>query len=478
MITPVILSGGTGSRLWPLSRTDSPKQFLKLHGEHPMIVETALRTQGPLFLPPIIVAGEAHRFHVAACMQDADVELSAIILEPAARSTAPAIALAAHFALQSNKDAIILCCPADHVIENEPDFIDFIELALPAAKKGHLVTFGINPTSPETGFGYIRKGQKAVSTGVFTVDEFFEKPELSKATSFLEAGDYLWNSGIFLMRADAYLEELKKFQPDIFLASAKSIDSARPDMDFIRPDDVEFCQSPNLSIDYAVMEKTSKAAIVPVSLNWSDIGSWDALYSLGTADMNGVVKTGDVLTQDVKNSYIHAGSRLVACIGVEDIAIIETADAVLIAARDQTQNVRHLFDQLKTEGRREAVHHSYVERPWGSFETLALGDRFQVKRIIVKPGGILSLQKHHHRAEHWVVVEGTARVTVGEKVCLLSENQSTYIPLGEIHRLENPGKVAAVMIEVQTGAYLGEDDIVRLEDLYNREAIPASAKTS
>jgi mannose-1-phosphate guanylyltransferase/mannose-6-phosphate isomerase len=486
MITPVILSGGTGSRLWPLSRSDSPKQFLALHGDEPMIVETVRRTCGPDFAPAIVVAGEAHRFHVAACMAGAGLELAALILEPAARSTAPAIALAALQAIENRQNAedasLILCCPADHVIGDVPAFLQAIKAARAAAENGSIVTFGITPSRPETGFGYIRKGAvinaDATADPVYRVDSFVEKPDKAKADTMLADGLHLWNAGIFLMRADVYLTELEAHAPAIASAARNAMAKSVNDLDFIRPDIQSFENCPSLSIDYAVMEKTSLAAVIPVDPQWSDIGSWDALFATGNPDEHGVVSRGDVITHGVTNAYLRGSNRMIACVGVSNIAVVDTPDAVLVVGRDQAQDVKHIFDRLKSEGRRETVHHTHVDRPWGSFDTLALGDRFQVKRIVVKPGGILSLQKHHHRAEHWVVVAGTARVTVGESVSLLSENQSTYIALGEVHRLENPGKVPAVLIEVQTGSYLGEDDIIRLEDLYNREAVPKDAKTA
>lgn len=470
MIYPVLLSGGTGSRLWPLSRSDSPKQFLSLAADQPMIVETALRVSGQEFANPLIVAGEGHRFHAAACMADAGIKLEALILEPAGRSTAPAIALAAHYLVEKDPDAVLLCCPADHVIANPSALIDVVTIALPAAQNGALVIFGIEPDRPDTGFGYIRQGQPYGdgSKELFAVNEFIEKPDMKHAEEMLAVGGYFWNAGIFLMRADSYLEELNRLQPKIFNATEKAMQNAVPDLDFIRPNVGAFTACPSLSIDYAVMELTNKAVVAPAKLQWSDIGSWNALYENGAPDKDGVVMVGDVVTHQVTNTYIRSEGRLVACVGVSDLAIVETADAVLVARRDKAQEVKQIYEQLAAENRREAMHHTLVDRPWGSFETLALGPRFQVKRIIVKPGGVLSLQKHHHRAEHWIVVEGTATVTIGEEVRLITENQSTYIPLGEVHRLENPGKFPLVLIEVQTGSYLGEDDIIRLEDVYKR----------
>ncbi len=473
MIYPVLLSGGTGSRLWPLSRTDNPKQFLSLTGKKPMIVDTALRVSGPGFAKPVIVAGEGHRFHAAACMADAGIELEALILEPMGKSTAPAIALAAHYLVAKDPEAVVLCCPADHVITNPDLFHQSVRQAQSAAIAGALVTFGITPGGPKTGFGYIRQGAR-INNGtddIYQVDGFVEKPDRTTAKEMLEQGGHLWNAGIFLMRASSYLAELKRLQPEIFETTRDAMQNSQPDLDFIRPDASVFETCPSLSIDYAVMEHTNLAVVAPVELSWSDIGSWDALYENGVADNNGVVAHGDVMAGDATDSYIRAESRLVACIGISNLAVIETADAVLVASRSRAGEAKDIFNRLSAENRREAAHHIHVDRPWGSFETLALGSRFQVKRIIVKPGAVLSLQKHHHRAEHWVVVEGTANVTIGNDVTLVSENQSTYIPLGEIHRLENPGKFPLVLIEVQTGSYLGEDDIVRLEDVYKR--IPA-----
>ncbi len=465
MLTPVILSGGSGTRLWPLSRELYPKQLLPLVGEHTMLQETVLRLAGLDAAPPIVVCNEAHRFLVAEQLRQLQSKPQAIILEPAGRNTAPAIALAA---LQAAPEALLLVLPADHVIRDVPAFQAAVRSAMPPAQAGKLVTFGIVPTAPETGYGYIKQAA-ATGQGAFPIERFIEKPDAARAAAFLAEGGYYWNSGMFLFRADRYLEELAKHAPDIAHAARASLAAAKPDLDFVRVDKVAFEASRADSIDYAVMEKTRDAVVVPLAAGWSDVGSWSALHQALPADSDGNVARGDVITEDSSGCYFYAESRLVSAVGLKDHVVIETKDAVLVAPRDRVQDVKQLVARLKKEGRYEHSLHREVYRPWGSYDSIDNGARFQVKRLTIKPGAQLSLQLHHHRAEHWIVVSGTARITLGEKVFLLQENQSTYIPIGEKHRIENPGMVPLHIIEVQSGSYLGEDDIVRFEDRYGRE---------
>jgi mannose-1-phosphate guanylyltransferase/mannose-6-phosphate isomerase len=470
-IHPVILCGGSGTRLWPMSRGGYPKQYLALTGEHTLVQQTALRLKDIANVTaPIVVTNNEQRFLVAEQLRSIDVKSSAIVLEPASRNTAPAIAAAALLALRESPEALLLVLPSDHVIAGEAAFVKAAADAAHIAQDGYLVTFGITPTEPHTGYGYIRSGQKLVDdTQTFAVDAFVEKPDAAKAEGFLAEGGYFWNSGMFMLKASTYMEELRRFEPEIARQAEVSLEAAQRDNDFTRLEAASFAASPNISIDNAVMEKTQRAAVVAVSdLGWNDIGSWTALADIANRDAQGNALLGDVLTDGVTNSYIRSEHRLVAAIGMDNVVIVETADAVLVAHRDRAQDVKKIVAKLNELGRHESVTHRRVVRPWGSYEGIDSGDRFQVKRIVVNPAAQLSLQMHHHRAEHWIVVKGTAVVTNGDKEIILTENQSTYIPLGVTHRLLNPGKLPLELIEVQSGAYLGEDDIVRLADGYGR----------
>ena len=467
MITPVILSGGVGSRLWPVSREGRPKQFLPLGGAHSMLQQTLLRLASLQTAPPLVVCNEAHRFLVAEQLREIGADPSAIILEPAGRNTAPAIALAALQASQGEPDALLLVLPADHHIASPARFITAVTQGENAARDGLLVTFGVVPSGPETGYGYLR-GDATVTEGVLQLAEFVEKPDKAKASAYVEDGGYYWNSGMFLLHAATYLEVLAEQQPAMYAACQQAMASAVEDLDFLRPDSEAFLACPSDSIDYAVMEHTDKGAIVPLDCGWSDIGSWSALCDVGEADASGNVIDGDVVLHDTQNSYVRSDSRLVTTTGVNNLVVVETADAVLVADRDKVQGVKDIVNALKAADRSEATAHQRVFRPWGSYESLVVAEGFQVKRIVVLPGQTLSLQKHFHRAEHWIVVRGTAEVTRGEETFSLTEDQSTYIPLGAVHRLANPGKIDLELIEVQSGSYLGEDDIVRLEDVYGR----------
>jgi mannose-1-phosphate guanylyltransferase / mannose-6-phosphate isomerase len=470
MIIPVILSGGSGTRLWPLSRALYPKQLLPLMTENTMLQETALRLAGLEDSGPVCcICNEQHRFLVAEQLRKTCDTLSGIILEPFGRNTAPAAAVAAMHALSKYKDPVLLLLPADHVIADTTAFIEAVNGGLNAAVSGSLVTFGIVPSGPETGYGYIRadKGEDAQAT-YLPVLEFVEKPDLATAGRYVASGDYFWNSGMFLFRADVYLDELERANPEMLQCCRNAYAKAALDLDFLRLDRDAFMSCPSDSIDYAVMEKTSRAVVVPLDAGWNDVGAWSALWELNEHDGSSNVLKGDVLVTDVRNSYIQSTSRLVAAVGLDGQIIVETPDAVLVASRDRVQDVKAIVGRLQELKRPEADNHRKVYRPWGSYETIDIADRFQVKRIVVKPGAALSLQKHYHRAEHWVVVKGTALITVGEKEIILREDQSTYIPLGTLHRLENPGKIPLELIEVQTGSYLGEDDIVRFDDRYGR----------
>lgn len=471
MLLPVILSGGAGSRLWPLSRELYPKQLLPLTGERTMLQDTALRLRGLDAGSPVIICNEAHRFLVAEQLRQIKIDPLAILLEPVGRNTAPAIALAALAATASSNEAdpVLLVLPADHVIRNVEAFQKAVMTALPAAEQGKLVTFGIVPRSPETGYGYVRRAStEPVAEGVYAVEAFVEKPDLERAKAFVASGDHYWNSGMFMFRARRYLEELERFAPQIVHACRASLAGAKSDLDFARIDAKAFQASPSDSIDYAVMEKTADAVVVPLDAGWSDVGSWSSLHEASNPDEAGNVLRGDVLIEDTHNSYLFAESRLVAAVGLEDHVVVETKDAVLVAPKSRVQDVKQLVSRLKDLGRIEYSLHREVFRPWGSYDSIASGARFQVKQLNVKPGAEMSLQMHHHRAEHWIVVSGTARITRGEEVFLLEENESTYIPIGTRHRIENPGKIPLHMIEVQSGSYLGEDDIVRFEDKYGR----------
>ena len=469
MLTPVILSGGAGTRLWPLSRELYPKQLLALTGERTLIQQTALRLEGLSAVAPVIVCNEAHRFLVAEQLREIGIKPAALVLEPLGRNTAPAIALAAHAALKAAQgvDPLLLVLPADHVIRDVPAFQKAVHAALAAAGEGKLVTFGIVPVSPETGYGYIQRG--ADQGAAFAIRRFVEKPDVERARQFLAAGEYYWNSGMFLFSARRYLEELGRFAPEMARVCAEAFAAARSDLDFTRIERQRFEACPADSIDYAVMEKTRDAVVVPLAAGWSDVGSWAALHEACEADAHGNVARGDVICEDSEGCYLYAESRLVSAVGLKDHVVVETKDAVLVAPKDRVQDVKKLVHRLKEAGRYEHSLHREVFRPWGSYDSIEAGPRFQVKRLKVKPGAVLSLQLHHHRAEHWVVVSGTARITRGEEVFFLEENQSTYIPIGVRHRIENPGKIPLHIIEIQSGSYLGEDDIVRLEDQYGRE---------
>ena len=466
------MAGGSGSRLWPLSRQLNPKQFLQLaDAQLSMLQATIQRLQGLAAALPRLICNEQHRFLAAEQLRQLGMEGAPILLEPVGRNTAPAIALAALQALAEVGDAatepVLLVLAADHLIQDVPAFQASIQAALPLAACGKLVTFGIVPTQPETGYGYIERGA-ALGNGGFAVSRFVEKPDLATARDYVASGDYFWNSGMFMFGARRYLEELARFQPAILDACRTALAGAAQDMHFTRVDADAFAACPEDSIDYAVMEKTADAAMVPLDAGWSDIGSWSALWDVSEKDGDGNVFKGDVLGHATRNTYVHADSRLVATVGVDDLVVVETKDAVLVARRDKVQEVKKIVEQIRDNGRHEHINHREVYRPWGMYDSIDAGHRYQVKRITVQPGAKLSVQMHHHRAEHWIVVSGTARVTNGDKTYLVTENQSTYIPIGQLHALENPGKIPLELIEVQSGAYLGEDDIVRFEDKYGR----------
>ncbi|GAB3306442.1 mannose-1-phosphate guanylyltransferase/mannose-6-phosphate isomerase [Luteimonas notoginsengisoli] len=468
-LQPVLLSGGSGTRLWPLSREAYPKQFLALAGERTMLQDTWLRVatlaEGAA---PIVVANEEHRFLAAEQLRQVGMEHAAIVLEPVGRNTAPAIAAAALQAAAQGDDPLLLVLPSDHVVRDVAAFQAAVRAAIPSALDGALVTFGIVPESAETGFGYIQSeaGQSG-ERGVRRVLRFVEKPDAATAQRYLDAGDHYWNSGMFLFRASRYLAELERFRPDILAAVRAALAAAQRDGDFIRLDKAAFAASPSDSIDYAVMEKTDRAMVLPVDIGWNDVGSWSALWDVSEQDAEGNARHGDVIAIDSHNSYAYA-RRLVALVGVDDLVVVETDDAVLVAHKDKVQQVKEVVARLKAEQRSHAILHREVHRPWGSYDSVDQDDGFQVKRIKVKPGARLSLQSHRHRAEHWIVVRGIARVTRDNDVFDLHANQSTYIPLGARHRLENPGTEMLELIEVQSGDYLGEDDIVRYEDVYGR----------
>ena len=464
---PVILSGGSGSRLWPLSRKNKPKQFLTLFGDSSMFQSTLTRLNGLESLEaPLIVCNNEHRFMVAEQLQEIGLDAKGIILEPCARNTAPAIALAALKAMENGEDPLLLILAADHLISDVAVFHKAIQQAQILAEQDKLVTFGIQPQSAHTGYGYIEAEEKSKPS---SVKRFIEKPDLATAESYLSAGNFFWNSGMFLFKASAYIKELARFSPEMLSSCKQSLEKAVIDLDFVRVDPELFEQSPSDSIDYAVMEKTDKAMVVPLDAGWSDVGSWSSLWEAFTRDADQNVLIGDVLVENVHNAYIHSENRLVTVLGLDDVIVVETHDAVMVAHKDQAQKVKTIVEELTRQNRKEVITHRKCYRPWGNYDSVDMGDRFQVKRILVNPGASLSLQMHYHRAEHWVVVSGTAEVTRDDEVMLLGENESTFIPLGSVHRLRNPGRVPLEIIEVQSGAYLEEDDIIRLQDTYNRK---------
>ncbi len=470
MIYPVILSGGSGTRLWPMSRTLYPKQLLRLLGDDSLLQQTVRRVADPSrFAPPLLVANEEHRFIVAEQLREAGARSRALLLEPVGRNTAPAACIAALMLAESEPQGLMLLLPSDHIIGDEAAFAVAIGQAEAAARAGALVTFGITPERPETGYGYIRRGAPVDGiASVFRVAEFVEKPALGVAENFVASGEYFWNGGIFLFPVSLFLDELEGMRPDIVRACRGALAGARRDDDFIRLDRAAFESCPADSIDYAVMEHTSRAAVVPVGMAWSDVGSWDALWEISDKDAAGNAIAGNVIAEDTRNCYLRSEAGLVAAIGIEDLVVVATSDALMLAPRDRTQEVRRLVARLAAERREEADALPTVHRPWGTYRSLHNGHRVQVKHITVKPGGRLSLQMHHHRAEHWIVVQGTAKIRRGDEEMMLTEDQSTYIPLGTAHRLENPGKIPLHLIEVQSGSYLGEDDIIRFEDSYGR----------
>lgn len=463
-IIPVILSGGSGTRLWPLSRQLRPKQFLAIVGEDTLFQSTLKRLQAlEGLLDPIIVCNEEHRFMVAEQLRELGIKDHSILLEPIGRNTAPAIALAALLAEQKQlADAVLLVLPADHVIKNELALHQAIHQALPLAQSGQLVTFGIVPQCAETGYGYIQHD------GVHQVLRFVEKPDKPTAEAYVNSGEYLWNSGMFLFKVSSFLADLQNYAADVLHSCQVALEHPHTDKDFIRINAESFKSCPSISVDYAVMEKAKNVAVIPLDAGWSDVGAWSAVWEVGSKDTQGNVLRGDVLTNRAQNNLVYSEERLVALVGVDDLVVIDTKDATLVAQRDKVQDVKKIVEQLQGQQRSEALLHREVFRPWGSYDCIYGADRFQVKRITVNPGERLSLQMHYHRAEHWIVVNGTAEVRCGNKTMILTENQSTYIPLGEVHQLANPGKVPLEIIEVQSGSYLGEDDIVRFEDQYGR----------
>ncbi|CAH0527259.1 mannose-1-phosphate guanylyltransferase/mannose-6-phosphate isomerase [Vibrio hippocampi] len=478
MLVPIIMAGGTGSRLWPLSRELYPKQFLKLFGEQSMLQQTVSRLHGLEHQAPLLICNEEHRFIAAEQMRLGGFEHSGIILEPVGRNTAPAIALAAIHALTQaqesdlQQDPILLVLAADHLIENQNAFQTSVSKALDYARKEHLVTFGIVATAPETGYGYVKRGENR-DDGAFTVANFVEKPDVNTAQEYLDSGEYYWNSGMFMFKASAYLDSLRKYHPDMLDACKKAMENTQADLEFVRVNKEAFEACPSDSIDYAIMEPVcadgqADLTVVPMDAGWSDVGSWSALWDVSKRDGDDNAHIGDVLSVNSNNNYVHSENKLIATVGVSDMVIVETKDAILVADKSQVQDVKAVVKQLKEAGRGEYKVHREVYRPWGKYDSIDVGQRDQVKRITVNPGQKLSIQKHYHRAEHWIVVSGTASVTNGDEVILVTEDQSTYIPLGTIHALENPGKIPLEMIEVQTGSYLGEDDIVRFDDRYGR----------
>ncbi len=470
---PIILAGGSGSRLWPKSRVALPKQFLALTSEYSMLQDTIARLSGSGAEAPMVICNEAHRFLVAEQLRQHHIQHAGILLEPIGRNTAPAIALAAIKAMEEGDDPILLVLAADHLIQNQPAFHTGLARAQQLAEQGKLVTFGIVPTSPHIGYGYIKSGASLAQNGLalgFDVAAFVEKPNLATAQDYVSTGDYFWNSGMFMFKASVYLAALEQYAPSILNICRAALMEQSQDMDFTRVNADIFAQCPDDSIDYAVMEHTQDAAMVPLDAGWSDVGSWSSLWDSASKDTQGNATIGDVILHDTTNSYVNAEGKLVSVVGLDNVVVVETKDAVLVAHKDKVQDIKHVVNQLKAQQRPEIEFHREVFRPWGSYDSIDNGQRFQVKRISVKPGEKLSVQMHHHRAEHWIVVSGTANVTIGDKTMIVSENESTYIPIGEVHALENPGKIALELIEVQSGSYLGEDDIVRFSDRYGRSS--------
>ncbi|HCN6134368.1 TPA: mannose-1-phosphate guanylyltransferase/mannose-6-phosphate isomerase [Escherichia coli] len=467
MIIPIIMAGGSGTRLWPLSRSLYPKQFLSLINENSLLQETLKRLDGLNCLPPVIVSNNEHRFIVAEQLRQFGVDDFQIILEPVGRNTAPAVALAALKSLELHGDHHMLVLAADHAIQDIEAFHAAVLAAEQESVDNKLVTFGIVPTKPETGYGYIKKGEQ-VKNSVFKVNSFVEKPDLETAKNYLEQKCYLWNSGMFMFKASLYLDELKKFRPDILAACKESLSSASTDLDFIRLNSDVFAECPDESIDYAVMEKTQDCVVIPLDADWSDIGSWTSLWEISEKDEHENVSHGDVINYNSRNNYIYSEGSLISTVGVNNLIIVQTKDALLVAQQDNVQDIKKIVEILKKQKRSEHISHREVYRPWGRYDSVERGDRYQVKRITVKPGECLSTQMHHHRAEHWVVVAGTAKVTCGERTFFVTENESTFIPIGTVHTLENPGKIPLEVIEIQSGVYLGDDDIVRLSDKYGR----------
>ena len=465
MIKTVVMAGGSGSRLWPLSRSLYPKQFLPLADAQTMLQATLSRVKGLSSAEAMLICNEEHRFIAAEQIRQLGVKAE-ILLEPVGRNTAPAIALAALEATDKGDDPLLLVLAADHVIQNEVEFRSVVSRAQPLAEAGRLVTFGIVATVPETGYGYIRRGAQ-LGDG-YSVAEFVEKPNLERATSYVDSGEYYWNSGMFLFKASRYLEELEKFRPDILEACKQALSETKTDMDFLRINEHAFAACPDESVDYAVMEKTDSAVVVPLDAGWSDVGAWSSLWEVTDKDADGNAVRGDVMAHNTQDCLIHSTDKLVATVGLKDVVIVETKDAVLVADKNQVQDVKKIVERLKSEGRGEYQLHREVYRPWGKYDSIDNGERYQVKRITVKPGAKLSVQMHHHRAEHWIVVSGTATVRRDDEEMLVTENESVYLPVGSVHSLYNPGKIPLELIDVQSGPYLGEDDIVRFEDLYGR----------
>ncbi|MDX2346869.1 MAG: mannose-1-phosphate guanylyltransferase/mannose-6-phosphate isomerase [Legionella sp.] len=473
-VIPVVLCGGSGSRIWPLSREEYPKQFIQLCGEQSFLQQTIARLAGlSAATAPIFISNTEQRFLLADQVRQMGIDKARIVLEPVARNTAPAVAAAAMIAMAEDKDAVLLVLPSDHLIQNNKRFQALVDDANALAQDNYLVTFGITPDCAHTGYGYIQKGELLSERNTaYTVQAFIEKPELQQAKELIKGDAHYWNSGMFAFKAALYLEELARLQPDMLRQVEQAVAAAQHDPDFMRLDSAAFSACPADSIDYAVMEHTQKAALLIANdLGWSDVGSWDALAAISPADEQGNHMIGDVVAEEVKNCYLRSENRLLAAIGLEDVVVVETADAVLVAHKSKVQHVKKLVEQLSKKGRPEVKKHRKVYRPWGCYDSIDAGSRFQVKRIVVNPGASLSLQMHFHRAEHWVVVKGTARITNGDNVILLTENQSTYIPIGTKHRLENPGKFPLELIEIQSGGYLGEDDIVRFDDVYGRSEV-------